>query len=67
MNNNVVVKIEKSGNRFNAWDADGNKHTSEIGTSTRKKAYNAGMALERRTGKNWQCRNTLVTPSLLIQ
>ena len=49
---NTIVKIEKSGNRFNAWDADGNKHTSEIGTSTRKKAYNAGMALERRTGKN---------------
>ena len=50
--NNVVVKIEKSGNRFNAWDADGVKYTSHIGTSTRKKAYNAGMALERRTGKN---------------
>ena len=49
---NTIVKIEKSGNRFNAWDADGNKHTSAIGTSTRKKAYNAGMALERRTGKN---------------
>ena len=25
--NNVVVKIEKSGNRFNAWDSDGNKYT----------------------------------------
>ena len=24
---NVVVKIEKSGNRFNAWDSDGNKFT----------------------------------------
>ena len=21
--NNTIVKIEKSGNRFNAWDADG--------------------------------------------
>ena len=52
MNKKIVVKIEKSGNRFNAWDVDGNKLTSEIGTSTRKKAYNAGMALERRTGKN---------------
>jgi len=49
--NNVVVKIEKSGNRFNAWDSDGKKWTSEIGTSTRKKAYNAGMALEKREGK----------------
>ena len=50
--NNVIVKIEKSGNRFNAWDADGNKHTSAIGTGTRKRAFEAGMALERRTGKN---------------
>ena len=51
MNNKTVVKIEKSGNRFNAWDSDGKKWTSEIGTSTRKKAYNAGMALEKREGK----------------
>jgi len=49
--NNVVVKIEKSGNRFNAWDVDGNKLTSEIGTSTRKSAFEAGMALEKREGK----------------
>ena len=49
---NVVVKIEKSGNRFNAWDSDGNKFTSQISTSTRKKAFNAGMALEQRTGNN---------------
>ena len=51
MNKNVVVKIVKSGNRFNAWDADGNKLTSEIGTSTRKGAFDAGKALEKRTGK----------------
>ena len=51
MDKKIVVKIEKSGNRYNAWDADGVKHTSSIGTSTRKKAYMAGMALERRTGK----------------
>ena len=49
--NNVVVKIEKSGNRFNAWDSDGNKWTSHIGTGTRKSAFDAGMALERREGK----------------
>ena len=49
--NKVVVKIEKSGNRFNAWDSDGKKWTSEIGTSTRKKAFNAGAALEKREGK----------------
>ena len=51
MNKKIVVKIEKSGNRFNAWDSDGKKWTSEIGTSTRKKAFNAGMALEKREGK----------------
>ena len=37
MDKKIVVKIEKSGNRYNAWDADGVKHTSSIGTSTRKK------------------------------
>jgi MoxR-like ATPase len=49
--NNVVVKIEMSGNRYNAFDSDGNKWTSEIGTGTRKGAYEKGMALERRISK----------------
>ena len=48
---NLVVKIEKSGNRFNAFDRDGVKYTSDIITSTRKSAYEAGMALEKRSGK----------------
>ena len=47
-NNSVVVRIEKSGNRYNAWSSDGTKYTSEIGTGTRKGAYNKGMALEKR-------------------
>ena len=47
----TVVKVEMSGNRYNAFDKDGNKLTSHIGTGTRKKAYNAGMALECREGK----------------
>ena len=51
MTNNVVVKIEKTGNRYNAFDATGEKWTSKISTGTRKKAYNAGMALEQRVGK----------------
>ena len=50
--NNVVCKIEKSGNRYNAWSADGTKWTSEIGTGTRKRAFEQGMAIERRIGKN---------------
>ena len=49
--NKIVVKMEKSGNRYNAYDIDGNKYTSEIGTSTRKGAYEKGMALEKREGK----------------
>ena len=49
--NNVVVKIEMSGNRYNAWDSEGNKLTSEINNSTRKSAFKAGMALEKREGK----------------
>ena len=48
---NTVVKIEMSGNRYNAWDIDGNKLTSDISTSTRKSAFEAGMALEKREGK----------------
>ena len=47
----TLVKVEMSGNRFNAFDNDGNKLTSHIGTSTRKSAFNAGMALECREGK----------------
>ena len=49
--NKVVVKMEMSGNRYNAYDSDGNKYTSKIGTSTRKSAYEKGMALEKRVGK----------------
>ena len=50
--NKVIVKIEKSGNRYNAFDSNGEKFTSMISTSTRKKAYLSGMALEKREGKN---------------
>ena len=49
--NKVIVKIEKSGNRYNAWDADGKKWTSDITTGARKKAYANGTALERRINK----------------
>ena len=50
--NSTVVQIVKSGNRFNAWDADGNKYTSQISNGTRKGAFNKGMALEQRVNKN---------------
>ena len=47
----VVVKIVKSGIRFNAVDADGVKYTSYIRTGTRKGAFLADKALECREGK----------------
>ena len=49
--NNIVVKMEKSGNRYNAYDSDGNKYTSEITTGARKRAYENGNALEERVNK----------------
>jgi len=49
--NNLVVKIEKSGNRFNAWDINGNKYTSQISIGARKKAFENGTALEQRVNK----------------
>ena len=38
-NSKTVVKVVKSGVRFNAWDANGNKYTGQITTGARKKAY----------------------------
>jgi len=56
--NKVTVKIIKSGNRYNAFDVDDKKWTSEIATSTRKNAFEAGNALERYIGStgrvNWR-------------
>ena len=48
----AVVRIEKSGVRFNAWDTDGNKRTSEITTTARKKAFNGDYLLGRFTNKS---------------
>ena len=52
MNKSIIVRIEMSGNRYNAFSSDGTKYTSDIGTGTRKGAFEKGMALERRVGKN---------------
>ena len=54
MNNNptVVVRLEQSGNRINAYNTvDDVKMTSSISTSTRKKAFAAGMGLGQFTTK----------------
>ena len=45
-----IVKIEKSGNRYNAWDTDGTKRTSEITTGARKRAFEGGYLLGRFVG-----------------
>ena len=43
----LVVKVEKSGVRFNAWDTNGVKRTSEITTGARKKAFAGNYLLGR--------------------
>ena len=47
-----VVRVEKSGVRFNAWDTDGVKRTSEITTGARKRAHEGGYLLGRFQMKN---------------
>ena len=49
--NKTVVKVVKSGVRFNAFDSKGQKYTSQITTGARKKAYANKMALEQRVNK----------------
>ncbi len=62
-----IVKIEKSGNRYNAWDTDGVKRTSEITTGARKRAYAGGYLLgkfEMKNGKfQWRKWEGEVTPT----
>mgnify|MGYP003112149332 CR=1 FL=1 len=43
----VVCRIEKSGNRYNAWSTDGTKYTSEITSGCRKNAYNGNYLIGR--------------------
>ncbi len=45
-----ICRVEKSGNRYNAWDTDGNKRTSEITTGARKRAFEGNYLLGRFTG-----------------
>ena len=47
-----IVRIEKSGNRFNAWDTNGIKRTSEITTTTRRKAFEGDYLLGEFVMKN---------------
>jgi len=43
----VVCKIEKSGNRYNAWSTDGVKYTSEITSGCRKNAFKGDYLIGR--------------------
>tara|TARA_Y100001973_G_scaffold87024_1_gene130596 strand:- start:126 stop:1316 length:1191 start_codon:yes stop_codon:yes gene_type:complete len=43
----VICKVEKSGNRYNAWSTDGEKWTSEITIGCRKNAYNGNYLIGR--------------------
>ena len=63
----LVVKIEKSGNRYNAWDSDGVKRTSEITWGCRKKAFEGDYLLGRfvgKTGKTYWRQVDGETPSV---
>ena len=70
----MICRVEKSGNRYNAYNTDGVKMTSEITTTTRKKAFNGNYLLGRfvgSTGKTFWRKveegttsvNTPTTPS----
>ena len=56
----VIVRIEKSGNRYNAWDTDGVKRTSEITSGCRKNAHKGNYLLGRfpstasKSGFSWR-------------
>ncbi len=47
----MICKIEKSGNRYNAYNTDGVKMTSNITTITRKKAFEGDYLIGRFTGR----------------
>ena len=59
----IVVKIEKSGVRFNAWTADGVKMTTDITTRMRKKAFESTGYLGRYTTKSGNTRWAVVSPN----
>ena len=48
----VVCKVEKSGNRYNAWSTDGEKYTSEITHGCRKNAFNGDYLIGRFVSTN---------------
>ena len=48
----IIVQIIKKGSIYRAYDIDGGDFTSQISTTTRKKAYENDNALEKKLNKN---------------
>ena len=46
----MICRVEKSGNRYNAYNTDGVKMTSDITTGCRKKAFEGDYLIGRFTG-----------------
>ena len=51
-NQTILATVEKSGNRFNAYDQNGNKITHMISTDVRKMAFHNGEKIEQRVNKH---------------
>ncbi|MDP6585265.1 MAG: MoxR family ATPase [Anaerolineales bacterium] len=61
----IIVEVIKSGNRYNAFDVDGNKYTSDITTGARKKALEGNYPLGRFTNKNGKHYWKQIDPSVI--
>lgn len=61
----IIVEVIKSGNRFNAFDSDGTKYTSQITTGARKKAFKGDYLLGRFINKSGNYYWRKVDPSQL--
>ena len=51
-NKSILATVEKSGNRFNAYDQNGSKITHLISTDVRKMAFENGEKIEQRVNKH---------------
>ena len=65
----IIVSVTKTGNRFDAYDSNGNRYTPNITIGARKKAYEGGYPLGRFTKKNgdvyWKrCNPSMVTDNV---
>ena len=63
----TVVKVTMCGNRYNAFDSNGQKYTGQITSTTRKHAFQNGKAIEyRANGKWYQCDMSLYEKTLNV-